>query len=410
MNFSEKLKKYADLAVKKGVNIQKDQELVINAPIECAEFVRMVAESAYKNGAKEVIVHWADEKLSKIKYTYSPLEVFQTVPDWIAESRNYYANRNSAYLAISASDPEIFKDVESAKLDANNKATYKAFKPWRDRIDKGHIAWNIISVPTVAWAKKVFPDCSQDEAVEKLWDAIFKAVRVDLEDTDGAWETHKETLFSKSKYLNEKQFASLHYKNSLGTDLTLGLPENHVWEGGGDKTNNGTYFFPNMPTEEVFSMPHREKAEGVVVSSMPLNYQGTLITDFSLTFKDGKVVDYSAKTGYDALKRMLETDEGSRMLGEVALVPHVSPISNMNILFYNTLFDENASCHLALGAAYESCIKDGLKMTKDELKQKGANDSITHVDFMIGTSDMCIIGTEKDGTETVIFKDGNWAI
>ncbi|MFZ2539130.1 MAG: aminopeptidase [Oscillospiraceae bacterium] len=410
MNFKTNLQKYADLSVKLGVNIQKDQTLVINCPIECAYFARMIAESAYKNGAKEVVMFWNDEKFSKIKYTYSPLEVFESVPQWVAESRNYYGEMDCAYINIIARDPEIFKDVDSKKLAAENVAVRKAIKPFHDRIDAGHIAWNIISVPSVAWSKKIFPDCDEQTAIDKLWEAIFKAVRVDVEDTVGAWNDHKENLFAKSEYLNAKQFVSFHYKNSLGTDLVVGMPENYVFEGGGDKTVKGVYYFPNMPTEEVFSMPHRQKVNGKVVASMPLNYQGTLITEFSITFKDGRVVDYTAKEGYEALKRLIETDEGAHYLGEIALVPNKSPISDMGILFYNTLFDENASCHFALGSAYPTCIKDGLTYTKEELMTHGGNDSLEHEDFMIGTPDLSIIATDKDGNETPIFVDGNWAI
>ena len=410
MNFNEKLQKYADLCVKLGVNIQKDQTLVINCPIECADFARLVAESAYKNGAKEVVMFWNDEKFSKIKYTYSPQEVFESVPQWLADSRNYYGDLNCATIRIVASDPEIFKDVDSKKLAAENVALRKATKPFRDRIDAGHIAWNIVSVPSAAWAKKVFPDCTEQQAIEQLWNAIFKAVRVDQDDTIGAWNDHKETLFAKAKYLNEKQFVSFHYKNSIGTDLVVGMPDNYVFEGGGDKTLEGVYYFPNMPTEEVFSMPHREKVNGTVVSAMPLNYQGTLVKDFSITFKDGRVESITAKEGYEALSRLIDTDEGSHYLGEIALVPNKSPISDTGILFYNTLFDENASCHFALGSAYPTCIKDGLTYTKDELTKLGGNDSIEHQDFMVGTADLNITATDKEGNEVPIFINGNWAI
>lgn len=406
----QKIKRYADLAVTVGVNIQPEQELVISSPIECAEFARMLATSAYEHGAREVIVLWNDEKFSKIKYTHSPISVFENVPDWVAGSKNYYADRKIAYIGISASDPEIFKDVESAKLDANTKAMYKAVKPWNDSFDKGNIAWNVISVPTVAWAKKVFPEVSTEQAIDKLWAAIFTTVRLDTADEKQAWADHKDSLLAKSTFLNKKQFVSLRYTNSIGTDVTVGLPQNHVWEGGGDITPLGVYYFPNMPTEEVFTMPDCDRVDGIIVSSMPLNFQGTLITEFSLTFKDGNVVDFAAKTGYTALKRLIKTDDGSKMLGEVALVPHNSPISNMNILFYNTLFDENASCHFALGSAYPSTIKGGVEMTKEERRKLGGNDSIMHVDFMIGTADLSIIATDKNGEQTVIFKDGNWAI
>lgn len=410
MNFESKLQKYADMVAKIGVNTQKGQIVLINCPIECADFGRMITESAYKLGAKEVVIFWNDEKFSKIKYTYSPIEVFEEVPEWVALSRNSYAGKKVAYVSISVSDPELFVGVDSAKLAAYTRASHKAMKPWNDNFDSGDIAWCVISVPTVAWAKKVFPDCSEQEAVERLWETIFKAVRVDKPDTEAAWNEHKESLAEKADFLNSRQFVSLRYKNAIGTDLVVGLPENHIWEGGGDTTAGGVNYVANMPTEEVFTMPHREKVNGRVVASMPLNYQGTLVNDFELTFKDGRVIDFAAKQGYEALKRLIDTDDGSHYLGEVALVPNKSPISDMSILFYNTLYDENASCHLALGSAYPTCIKDGTKYSKDELKALGGNDSIAHADFMIGTPDLSIIATDKNGSETVIFKDGNWAI
>lgn len=409
MNKENLLKKYAKLAIYQGVNVQKNQTLVISSPIECAEFTRMLVEEAYIKGAKEVVVQWNDELTGKLKYKYSPMEVFETVPEWVKESRLSYAKEGACFLSISASDPELLKDVDPKKVATFRKASSIASREFSSRLMSNENAWSIVSIPTVGWAKKVFPNVSEDEAVEKLWDAIFKIVRVDSQDPVKAWEEHKNTLKKNMDFLNSKRFKSLHYTNSLGTDLIIQLPEKHLWAGGAEFTQDGTEFIANMPTEEIFSMPKKTGVNGKVVSSMPLNYGGNLINNFSLTFKDGKVVDFSAEEGYETLKNLLDTDEGAKYLGEVALVPYNSPISNSNIIFFNTLYDENASCHLAFGKAYSLCIKDGEKMSEEELLKEGANDSLTHVDFMIGTKDLQITGTTYDNEKFDIFVNGNWA-
>lgn len=409
MNKENLLKKYAKLTIYQGVNVQKNQTLVISSPIECAEFTRMLVEEAYIKGAKEVVVQWNDELTGKLKYKYSPMEVFETVPEWVKESRLSYAKEGACFLSISASDPELLKDVDPKKVATFRKASSIASREFSSRLMSNENAWSIVSIPTVGWAKKVFPNVSEDEAVEKLWDAIFKIVRVDSQDPVKAWEEHKNTLKKNMDFLNSKRFKSLHYTNSLGTDLIIELPEKHLWAGGAEFTQDGTEFIANMPTEEIFSMPKKTGVNGKVVSSMPLNYGGNLINNFSLTFKDGKVVDFSAEEGYETLKNLLDTDEGAKYLGEVALVPYNSPISNSNIIFFNTLYDENASCHLAFGKAYSLCIKDGEKMSEEELLKEGANDSLTHVDFMIGTKDLQITGTTYDNEKFDIFVNGNWA-
>lgn len=409
MNKENLLKKYAKLAIYQGVNVQKNQTLVISSPIECAKFTRMLVEEAYIKGAKEVVVQWNDELTGKLKYKYSPMEVFETVPEWVKESRLSYAKEGACFLSISASDPELLKDVDPKKVATFRKASSIASREFSSRLMSNENAWSIVSIPTVGWAKKVFPNVSEDEAVEKLWDAIFKIVRVDSQDPVKAWEEHKNTLKKNMDFLNSKRFKSLHYTNSLGTDLIIQLPEKHLWAGGAEFTQDGTEFIANMPTEEIFSMPKKTGVNGKVVSSMPLNYGGNLINNFSLTFKDGKVVDFSAEEGYETLKNLLDTDEGAKYLGEVALVPYNSPISNSNIIFFNTLYDENASCHLAFGKAYSLCIKDGEKMSEEELLKEGANDSLTHVDFMIGTKDLQITGTTYDNKKFDIFVNGNWA-
>ena len=406
---SESLEKYALLLVKTGINIQKNQTLVINSPIECAAFARMVSKIAYIEGAREVVVNWRDELSSKIKFMHAPEEIFEEFPDWQRDFHVSNARKGAAFLNISASDPELMKDVNPDRMAKSHKAASTAIKEYRERLMSNKNVWCVASIPTISWAKKVFPELPEDEAVEKLWDAIFKTVRVDTEDPVASWETHKINLKKSMDFLNSNNFKYLQYKNSLGTDLKIELPENHLWLGGSDYTPEGVEFIANMPTEEVFTLPKKTGVNGIVVSSKPLNYNGNLIEGFSLTFKDGKIVDFKAEKGYDILKSIVETDEGSYYLGEVALVPHDSPISNSNILFYNTLFDENASCHLAIGKAYPVCIKNGENLSDEELAAQGVNDSFVHEDFMVGTEDLQIMGITSDGKEIPVFKNGNFA-
>lgn len=404
------LRKYARLSVSIGVNVQHDQILVIKSPVECANFTRMIVDEAYKIGAKEVVVHWNDEECAKFKYLNSPIEVFESYPDWMKESMLSYAKEGACFLSISASNPELLKDVDPKKIAAAQKSSSIATREFSERLMSNKNSWSIIALPTKGWATKVFPNLSEDEAINKLWENIFNIVRVDQENPVKAWEYHKKNLIEKINYLNGKNFKSLHYTNSLGTDLNLELVDNHLWIGGAEYTPEGIEFIANMPTEEIFSMPKKTGVNGKVFSSKPLNYGGNLINNFSLTFKDGRVIDFEAKEGYESLKSLIETDEGSHFLGEVALVPFNSPISNSNIVFFNTLYDENASCHLALGKAYNLCIKDGVNKTTEEVLALGGNDSLTHVDFMIGTSDLNITGFGFDGSKTPIFINGNWAI
>ncbi|EOD01216.1 aminopeptidase [Caldisalinibacter kiritimatiensis] len=403
------LEKYARLIVKTGVNIQKGQILVVRSPITCADFTRTKAKVAYEEGAKDVVVDWSDELLSKIRYIQAPEEVFEEFPEWKKEFYMHYMKEGAAFISIAASDPELMKDVDPERIAKVQKVSSVALKEYRESLMSNKNVWCVASVPTKAWAKKVFPEVSEEEAVQKLWDAIFKAVRVDKEDPVAAWEEHKENLKKSLDFLNSNKFKYLHYKNSLGTDLKVELPEKHLWVGGSEFTPEGVEFMANMPTEEVFTLPKKTGVNGTVFSSKPLNYNGNLIDNFSLTFKDGEIVDFSAEKGYDTLKKLIETDEGSKYLGEVALVPHDSPISNTNILFYNTLFDENASCHFAIGKAYPVCVQNSENMTKEELEKVGVNDSLTHVDFMIGTEDLEIIGITADGQEVPVFKNGNFA-
>lgn len=402
------LEKYAELLVRTGINIQEDQILVINSPIETAEFARLASIKAYESGAKEVVIRWIDEKSSKIRFDMAKDEVFDEFPEWVKTMLEGYAKKGAAFLSIAASDPELMKDVDPKKMSRQQKVMSQGLEAYRTRMMTNQNVWCVASIPTVAWAKKVFPGVSEEEALSKLWDAIYKAVRVDRPDPVAAWEEHQQNLNKRLDFLNTHHFTALRYKNEAGTDVTLELPENHKWVGGGDKGPHGKVFFPNMPTEEVFTMPKADGVEGTVVSSMPLNYNGNLIEDFRFTFSKGKVVDFDAREGKEVLQELLDTDDGAKHLGEIALVPYDSPISNQNILFYNTLFDENASCHFALGKAYPGCIKGGDELSKEALKEEGANDSLTHVDFMIGTEDLAIFGITESGEEVPVFEQGNF--
>lgn len=403
------LEKYARLIVRTGVNLQKGQLLVINSPIECASFTRILAGEAYQEGAGDVIISWKDEKFSRIRFLHAPEKVFDEFPQWQKEFYLSYMREGAAFVSIAASDPELLKDVNPNRVAKAQKTSNEALKEYRASLMNNKNVWNVVSVPTAAWAGRVFPQASPDEAVEKLWQAIFKAVRVDVQDPVAAWEKHKRNLRRTTDFLNRHNFKSLIYKNSLGTDLTIELAQNHVWLGGSEYSAGGVEFIANMPTEEVFTVPKKTGVNGTVVCSKPLNYHGNLIENFSLDFQEGKIVAFRAEKGYDILKQLIETDEGSHYLGEVALVPHDSPISKARILFYNTLYDENASCHLAIGKAYPVCINNGKSMSSEELENLGVNDSLTHEDFMIGTADLDITGITSAGESVQVFKNGNIA-
>ena len=407
MKEMNKLSEYARLCIEVGVNVQKNQCVMINAPVETMEFTRLLVEHAYKAGARDVFVRWSDGITARLKYQYAPKEEFETVPEFIKACLDYYLDRDTCYISVSADDPELLKGLDSDKIQASLKSQAKALLRWRRTLMNDESCWLVVSVPTDKWAKKVFPDSKNP--MEDLWSAIFDATRMETEDPVEAWKKHLGFLSERVKYMNEMNFKYLHYTSSNGTDLHIELPEGHIWAGGGAYSMKGTFFVANIPTEEVFTLPKRDGVNGTVYSVKPLVYNGRLIDEFRLTFKDGEVVDYDAKVGKDILKELLELDEGSKRLGEVALVPHDSPISNSNILFYNTLFDENASCHLALGRAYPTNIKDGVTMNEEELKAHGVNDSMTHNDFMIGAEDLHIVGEKSDGTKVDVFVNGNWA-
>lgn len=402
------LKKYAELAVNVGVNIQKGQLLVINAPIIAREFVYNIAEVAFNKGARNVHVEWNDDEFTKVKYTYAPDEAFTEYPLWKAKGYEEMAEDGAAVMSILAPNPELLKDVDPTRVATAQKTAGEAMATFRQYIQSDKISWTVIAYPTEEWAAKVFPNESQSERMKKLWEAILTATRVDEANPVSAWRKHQENLQQKVKILNAKRYKKLHYKGP-GTNLTIELPDKHLWVGGGGKNEQGIEFVPNIPTEEVFTTPKKDGVNGTVASTKPLNYGGTVIDDFSFTFENGRIVDFTAKEGYETLKQLIDTDEGARFLGEVALVPHSSPISQTNLIFYNTLFDENASCHVALGSAYAFCLEGGKTMSKEELEKHGANSSLIHVDFMIGSEQLDIDGETADGALEPIFRQGNWA-
>ena len=410
MDQEEKFREYAALLIRVGLNIQKGQTLVISSPVECAWFARMCAAEAYDAGCREVVMNWGDDALSRMKYLRAEEDVFDSVPLWRRHFYNDYALEGAAYLAISASDPENLKGVDSGRIVRAQQAGGKALREFNRLQMCSGFPWCIASIPIPSWAKRVFPDVGENEAMEKLWDAIFAAVRIS---GDGnaveKWRRHIRTLAQRKEKLNQLNFKSLHYTNSLGTDLTVELPEDHIWETGDDVTLKGQTYIANIPTEELFTSPLKTGVNGVVYAAMPLVNDGNIIDRFHFVVRDGKIVEARAERGEETLKAAISVDEGASYFGEVALVPYDSPISNQKILYYNTLFDENAACHIAFGEAYP-CLKGGQQMSRDELKKRGLNDSITHVDFMVGTQDLSVVGTTHGGEEIPVFVNGNFAI
>lgn len=404
----KKLYDFAELVLGVGVNLQKGQGLEIVCPVEKSEVAVAFSEKAYEMGARIVNVRWSCEKTDRVNYLYAEEEALTDIPKWFVDSKNYLVKKGFCYVAINAEDPSAFKDVPSEKLAAVSKKKSKLLKAFSDEVMSNGIRWCVVSVPTESWAKKIFPAAA--DPVEELSFAIEKTMRLDEKNPLEAWQKHIDTLNRRAEFMNAKNFEYLHYTSANGTDLMLGLAENHVWVSAQEKAKDGVPFVANMPTEEIFTAPHKDKINGVVKSALPLSYNGQIIENFSFTFKKGKVIDFSAEKGYDVLKKLLETDAGTLSLGEAALIGKNSPIAKSGILFLNTLFDENASCHLALGKGYPTTVKGGAEMTVKELKKLGVNDSVEHVDFMIGSPDLSVTGIGYDKSETPLFVDGEWVI
>ena len=397
---------YAELVIKKGVELKQGQELFLLSCVETYEFARKITEVAYENGAKKVTVVYTDEKVTRQRFLNEDEQGISQIEDWEIAQRDYIPDKKCAYISILSESPDAYADCDAKKVTALSRARHKAFVKFYDMTKGNTFKWCLVGYPSLAWANKVFPNC--EDAYDKLKTSIYKVMRLYEEDPAKAWDEHGERLNKAYTYLNKMQFDEFVYTNSLGTNLKVGMPKNYIFTGAGEESNDGEHFIANMPTEEVFSAPHREKVNGIVFSSMPLIHLGQTVEDFYFEFKDGKVVSYGAKKGKEVLDGILATDEGASHLGEIALVSYDTPIREMNTLFYNTLFDENASCHFALGFAYTNCVKGGENMSKEEQKQAGLNYSLEHVDFMIGTQDLSVVGI-KDGKEYPIFKNGKWA-
>ncbi len=405
----EKMMRYARLAVNVGINPNKGQKLMINCPVECAEFGRMCVEAAYHAGCGEVIMNWTDDFCGRQKYLYAEESVFETFPEWLKEYYTSYGKLGTARLSIYASDPENLKGVDPKRIAKSQKAAGVALEEFRTMQMRNDFPWCVVSIPVASWATKVYPELDADSAQEKLWDDILKVVRADGdEDPVELWHEHLNKLDERRTKLNEYNFKYLKYKNSLGTDLTVELPEGHIWEAGSEKAGTGQSFVPNMPTEEIFTAPHRLGINGVVCASKPLVLDGNIIENIKFVMQDGKIVEAYSDTCTDVLKNAISVDEGASYFGEVALVPFASPISDTGILFYNTLFDENAACHFAFGDAYPT-LQGAENMTSEQLLEAGLNSSMTHEDFMIGTSDLSIVGVTHDGREIPVFVNGNFA-
>lgn len=404
-----KAKRYAKLLVKCGLNVKRGQTVFVTAAVDQAEFAAMVVEECYRAGAKRVVMEWDCDAITKIGYAHQSLETLSEVTPWAEAKLKYKADNLSCRLFIESSDPDALKGADIEKISKARQAQFPIIKPYRDQMENRH-QWCIAAAAGKDWAKKLFPDLTDKQAVDKLWDLIFTCSRADGPDPIKAWALHNDDLGKKCDYLNSLKLVSLEYKSSNGTDLTVGLNKDCVFMGGGEETFAGRYYNPNIPTEEIFTSPKAGVAEGIVYSSKPLSYQGQLIENFSLRFENGKVVEVKAEKNQELLQQMVTMDEGASMLGEVALIPYNSPINNTDVLFYNTLFDENASCHLAVGMGFTNTLTGFEKLSLEECHERGINDSMIHVDFMIGTKDLSIVGVTERGERVQIFENGDWAI
>lgn len=403
------LQKYAELIVKLGVNVQPGQTVLIRAPMERVDLVRKIAAEAYLAGAVHIEYEWHDDELTLARYQNAPAASFEQVPQWVRSKYEALVDEGVAVITISAPNPQLLRDVNRDRVAQDMKTTSEALTRYTTALSGGTLRRTVAAAPTIAWAKEVFPDLSEDDAVQKLWDNIFMATRVNQENPMVAWTHHVSDINRRLGVLHQLNLRSLHFQGP-GTELTVELPRNPRWIGGGLNDPSGVFHAPNIPTEEVFTAPQRGGVNGIVRSTKPLNHSGNLIENFTLTFVDGKIVDCTAEHGKEILDKLIATDEGSHYLGEVALVPDDSPISKLNVTFKHTLFDENASCHLAIGTAYPFCIEGGTAMNKAELLEHGLNTSLVHVDFMIGSDALHVQGETVSGEVVPLFKHGNWVV
>ena len=408
-NFNENLKKYARLIAETGVNVQDNHTVVLQISVDQAPLARLITEDAYRLGAAEVIVQWSDETIQREFLAHAATDRIENVPQYKIDQTDDWIAKGASRISVVSSNPDALAGVDAQRVAAFQAANGKALVNLRKATQANKVSWTVVAAASEGWAAKVFPElATSEEQVDALWNEIFKTTRIYEENPVIAWDIHDKKLQEKAAELNEQQFTALHY-TAPGTDLTIGLPKNHLWEGAGSYNARGEEFMANMPTEEVFTAPDSRRVDGYVSSTKPLSYAGTIISGMKFTFKDGKVVDFSAEQGEEALKNLLAIDEGAKHLGEVALVPDPSPISQSGLIFYNTLFDENASNHLAFGSAYAFNLQGGTEMSEEELAEAGLNRSQTHVDFMVGSDKMNIDGIKEDGTIVPVFRNGDWA-
>ncbi|OTP23701.1 aminopeptidase PepS [Enterococcus sp. 5B7_DIV0075] len=407
-NFNKYLEKYARLITETGVNVSAGQTVVLQISVDQAPLARLITQEAYQLGAAEVIVQWTDDTIQKEFLTHAATDRIENVPQYKIDQTNDWVEKGASRISVVSADPDSLAGVDGDRVASYQSAVGKAMINLRKATQANKVSWTVVAAAGKQWAAKVFPDLPESEQVDALWDEIFKTTRIYEGDPVRAWKNHDEKLAKKANELNQEQFTALHYI-APGTDLIIGLPKNHLWEGAGSLNARNEKFMANMPTEEVFTAPDSRRVDGFISSTKPLSYAGTIIEGMKFTFKDGKVIDFSAEKGEEVLAKLLDTDEGARHLGEVALVPDPSPISQSGIIFFNTLFDENASNHLALGSAYAFSLKGGTEMTEEQLADAGLNRSQTHVDFMVGSNQMDIDGIREDGSTVPIFRNGDWA-
>src|SRR5271169_827375 len=405
--FEKNLDRLAEVAVRSGLGLAPGQELLMTATLDAIPLARRITEHAYKAGASLVTTLFADEESALLRYRYGADATFDAAASWLYEGMAQAYRNGAARLAITGSDPSLLSKEDPEKVSRANRAMSKAYRPALELITRHEINWTIVACATPAWAAAVFPDLPQDEALARLWSAIFAASRADQLDPVAAWKEHDANLHARASRLNDKRYSALHFRGP-GTDLRVGLADDHLWLGGGTTAGNGRYCIPNMPTEEGFTTPHKDRVEGRVTSTKPLSHQGTMIEEISVQFQAGRILEPRPARGNEVLQRMIETDDGARRLGEVALVPHSSPIASSGLLFMNTLFDENAACHIALGQAYSTCLKDGDKLTPEQLASRGANSSLIHVDWMIGSNRIDVDGTSAAGDSEPVMRAGEW--
>jgi aminopeptidase len=407
LTHEQKLNRLAQVAIRVGLGLEPGQELVITASIDSLPLARRITEQAYRAGASLVTTLYTDDEATLTRFRLAPNESFDRAPKWLYEGMAAAFKSGAARLAITGANPTLLSNEDPEKVSRANRATSKAYRPALELITRHEINWTIVASATPAWAAVMFPDDPPDVALAKLWKAIFETSRIAGDDPVAAWKAHDNGLQRRAAYLNEKRYSALLYRGP-GTDFRLGLADDHLWMGGGTTAGNGLYCIPNMPTEEVFTTPHKDRAEGTVTATKPLSYQGTMIEGIQVRFKSGRIVEARATKGQEVLQKLIDTDEGARRLGEVALVPHSSPIAHSGLLFFNTLFDENAASHIALGQAYSSCLRDGDKLTPKQLLAKGANDSLIHVDWMIGSDELDIDGITASENVEPLMRQGEW--